>query len=129
MKFFVYGRLKSDEKKAWMIPFAKSEKCKWFGFRMYRRADGSACMMSAGLNYNEHVCGEVREAKWADIPILGWLLLKFLDMNEGTSYGVYKRVLMGDCWMYLYTGNRIKDWTIINEWHEIGGKDAQNTAV
>jgi hypothetical protein len=64
----------------------------------------------------------MRDAKWANFWPLGRLLLKLLDLNEGTSWGVYKRIKVNDFWIYIYTGNRIKDWTPIKEWHEIGGK-------
>jgi hypothetical protein len=125
MKFFVYGRLKSDEKKSWMIPFSNSKPCRIPEFKMFRRKDGAACVMRG--EKTDSVVGELREAKWADLPILGWLLLKFLDLNEGTSWGVYKRIKVSDFWIYIYTGNRIKNWTVIKEWHEIGGK--QNVAI
>lgn len=35
MKFFVYGKLKSDQPKSWLIPFSKSKPCTLNGFRMY----------------------------------------------------------------------------------------------
>lgn len=45
-------------------------------------------------NHNDYVIGEIRDAKWANISILGKLLLLVLDLNEGTATNVYRRVMV-----------------------------------
>jgi len=104
MKFFVYGRLKSDERKAWMIPFAKSVVYRLNNFKVLVRPDGAAAMLSGKLL--DFIDGEIRIVDWADNRVLGWLLLKFLDLNEGVPWGVYERIEVqgpnGPFWVYLH---------------------------
>lgn len=129
MRFFVYGRLKSDESKAWMIPFAKSVKFRLNRFRVVRRPppNPAAALIQGGDG--DFIDGEIRQVTWTEWPIigriLGWGLLKLLDLNEGTYWGVYKRMkVMNGVWIYLYDRPIGDDWPVITEWHEKGVKNA-----
>ena len=122
MKFFVYGKLKSDQPKSWLIPFSKSVPYTLNGFKMYMRSTGTAGMKKG--NRKDYVIGEIRDAKWANISILGKLLLFVLDSNEGTAVNVYRRVTIlknlttkkpSHIWTYLYSRST-RGLKIINQW-------------
>ena len=120
-RFFVYGRLKSDERKSWMIPFADSAPFRLRRFKVVKRPDGAAAMVQG--NDGDFIDGEIRQVTWTEWPIIGrllrWVLLKVLDLNEGTYWGVYKRMkLHGEIWLYLYNRPTGADWPAITEWHE-----------
>lgn len=122
MRFFVYGKLKSDQTKAWMIPFSKTKPYILYGFKMYMRPEGTAGMKRG--HFNDFVIGEVRETKWTVWP-LNKLLLWFLDLNEGTSIGFYKRILVTKnssiieksfhMWTYLFKRST-EGCKVIKEW-------------
>lgn len=119
MKFFAYGMLKSNQPKSWMVPFSKSTSYTLYGYKMYMRKNNKAGMKIG--KPGDYVVGEIREVSWAIWP-LSWLLLWFLDMNEGTPWGVYKRikvdrVLVGQkgMWTYLYEKST-KGCSVINSW-------------
>ena len=131
MKFFVYGKLKSDQPKAWLIPFSKSEPHTLNGFRMYMRSTGTAGMKKG--NRSDYVVGEIRDAKWANRPILGKLLLLILDLNEGTATNVYQRIAVlrnlttrkpSHVWTYLYNRST-SGLKVINQWGRINKKELQ----
>ncbi len=117
MKFFVYGKLKSDQPKAWMIPLAKSRSYTLYGYKLYLRPEGTAGMKVG--KPTDHVVGEVREVKWAIWP-LNKILLWFLDLNEGTSKGIYKRVKINGygLWTYLYTKTTYR-CKVITAWPQV----------
>lgn len=114
MKFFTYGMLKSDQPKSWMIPFATSKSYILYGYKMYMRKDSKAGMKIGDIG--DYVVGEIREVKWAKWP-LSWLLLWFLDVNEGTPWGVYKRIKIIDCLTagLLVVGKPVHMWTYLYE--------------
>lgn len=117
MKFFVYGMLKSDQPKSWMIPFAKSRPHTLDGYVMYKRPEGTAAMKRGGKD--DYVIGEVREVEWSDFPIIGKLLskmlLSFLDLNEGTTKGVYERIELMAFYTYLFKQST-DGYKAIHEW-------------
>ena len=125
MKFFVYGKLKSDQPKSWLIPFSKSKPCTLNGFRMYMWSTRTAGMKKG--NHNDYVIGEIRDAKWANISILGKLLLLVLDLNEGTATNVYRRVMVPknlatkEPWTYIYNRST-RGLKTINQWGKISRK-------
>lgn len=100
MKFFVYGKLKSMCSKSRYLPFAKTKEYELHGYKMYLRPEWTVGIVHTG-DWKDCLKGEIREVKWAIGP-LGWLLLLFLDLNEGTFWNVYKRVKVNDCWTYVY---------------------------
>jgi hypothetical protein len=121
MRFFVYGRLKSDEKKSWMIPFAESIVYRLNGYKVLVRPDGAAALLSGTMT--DFIDGEIRNARWANIWPLGWLLLKFLDLNEGVPWGVYERIevncVNGPVWLYFHKREfPQKDCKIVRKWTE-----------
>ncbi len=120
MKFFVYGMLKSDQPKSWMIPFAKSKPHTLEGYRMYERPDGKAAMKLGGEG--DYVEGEVREVGWTGwfyfrfvSKLLGKLLLYFLDLNEGVHAGVYSRRELKAFYTYLYEKST-DECKVIHKW-------------
>lgn len=121
MKFFVYGRLKSDERKAHLIPFAKSEPYRLYGFKVLVRPDGAAALMRGKAK--DYIDGELREVRYPHIPIIGWvlgkLLLRSLDLNEGVPWGVYERIQIKDFWVYLQKRRfPKKDAKVVRKWTE-----------
>ena len=109
MKFFVYGKLKSDQVKSHLIPFSRSYPYVLYGYRMFLRHTGTAGMRKCP-NPKSYVIGEMRETSWTEWPIIGrllkMLLLFVLDMNEGTYWGVYERVNVGhNAQTYVYKGD------------------------
>lgn len=123
LRLFVYGKLKSDQSKSWMIPFSKSTPHTLRHFKMFMRPEGTAGMKRGSIN--NYVIGEIREVRWAIWP-LDKLLLWFLDLNEGTSFNVYKRIKMYkyyklSCdtllWTYLFERST-KGYSIIKKWDE-----------
>jgi len=117
MQFFVYGMLKSDQPKAWMIPFSRSEPLRLYDFKMYLRPDGKAAM-KRGSN-KDYVDGEVRDVLWCEGRYTGWfmrrLLLWFLDLNEGVSKGIYERVNLKSFDTYIYKKDT-KGFKTIHHW-------------
>lgn len=119
MKFFVYGKLKEGNSKGWMIPFAVSTPYAFLNYRMYLRPEGTAAMV-VGERKKDYVIGEIREVRWTIWP-LNKLLLWFLDLNEGTRRGFYKRVRVQDMWTYLFE-KPVRGCKTIREWKESPGK-------
>jgi gamma-glutamylcyclotransferase (GGCT)/AIG2-like uncharacterized protein YtfP len=117
VKFFVYGMLKSDQPKSWMIPFARSRPHTLDGYRMYEREDGKAAMKLGGKG--DYVEGEVREVEWVYTPIIGGILRKmllyFLDCNEGVYLNIYKRRELMAFYTYLYQGDT-DGCKVIHKW-------------
>ena len=112
LAFFVYGKLKSNQSKSWMIPFAKTKSHTFHGLKMYQRLNGCAGAKIGDLD--DYIIGEFKEIKWSIFPF-DKLLLWFLDLNEGTFKNIYKRVLINDIWVYIYQES-IKDCKLITEW-------------
>lgn len=123
MKIFVYGKLKKGRSKGWMVPFSKSSFCVIKGYKMYKRKNGAAAAVK-GNQLCDKIIGQVRETNMP--KIFEWLLLKFLDVNEGCPWGVYERVkaqrpttarnqAIDGAWIYLYKGN-VDNLEMIKRW-------------
>jgi hypothetical protein len=126
MKLFVYGKLKSNQSKAWMIPFSKNRPYTLYNFKMFLRPEGTAGMKRG--QPDDFVTGEIREVRWAIWP-LNKLLLWFLDLNEGTFRNIYKRILIRQrqqpfhndyLWAYLFERST-KRYYIIRKWDKGDG--------
>jgi len=126
MRFFVYGMLKSNQPKAWMIPFSISKPYVLKNFKMYLRPNGTAGMIQGTVN--DQVIGEIREVKWDKLPIIGKplskLLLYLLDLNEGTDIGIYKRAKISrrsaepyNMWTYIFNGPT-DTYKVIEKWEK-----------
>jgi hypothetical protein len=114
MKFFVYGKLKENGPKGWMIPFAISTPYVFLNYRMYLRPEGTAAMVES-KGEKDYVVGEIREVRF--VWPFNKLLLWFLDLNEGVRRGFYKRVKIDDMWTYLYE-RPVEGYKTIREWKE-----------
>lgn len=115
MKLFVYGKLQSTKTKSWLLPFSKTKKYRLHGYRLYLLPKGTAGLVVG--NRNDYAHGEIREVKWAT-GLLGKLLLFILDLNEGTFFNIYKRVKIGDMWVYLYVVKGNFEGIEIQKWSE-----------
>lgn len=134
MKLFVYGKLKTNQSKAWMIPFSKNRPYTLRNFEMFLRPEGTAGMKHG--HSHDFVIGEIREVKWAVWP-LNKLLLWLLDLNEGTFINIYKRILIRQNWQsphndYLWTylfKPPTKGYNVIHKWNELrkGRSNGKNT--
>ena len=122
MRFFVYGMLKSGQPKAWMIPGSSRRPFRLYDFKMYLRKDGKAAMKRG--EPGDYVDGEIRNVTWCEGRYTGWLfrwlLLKFLDWNEGVPWEVYERIELKGFYTYIYKRDtkgykKIQSWEGINE--------------